>query len=319
MVSGGHKADDVGIDVTNIFDPASETWTPGLPKMALGRWYPTVTTLADGRVLTMAGRDSAGNVVTMPEIWENNHWVELPGAGTLNIPYYPRNFVAPDGRIFMAGERVMSRWFDVDAARTASGASGPTARRTSWRSIATTAPPPCTSPGRSCTRAEAATRAGLRRPTPGRRADGDRRRRSTSMPATRRGPVPASMAFPRRHLNSTILPDGTVLVTGGTTGGGFVDINPGDAARSGGALGPEDQPVAHAGREQRDARVSLGLAPAARRHRASRGQRQRPGGSRAGAGRGRTTRSSRRRICSRAPGPRSRARRRPWATGRPSP
>ena len=29
-----------------------------------------------------------------------------------------------------------------------------------------------------------------------------------------------------------MLPDGTVLITGGTSGGGFVDINPGDAARS---------------------------------------------------------------------------------------
>jgi hypothetical protein len=41
-----------------------------------------------------------------------------------------------------------------------------------------------------------------------------------------------TMAFPRRHLNSTVLPDGTVLITGGTTGGGFVDINPADAARA---------------------------------------------------------------------------------------
>jgi hypothetical protein len=40
------------------------------------------------------------------------------------------------------------------------------------------------------------------------------------------------MTFRRRHLNSTILPDGTVLITGGTTGGGFVDINPADAARA---------------------------------------------------------------------------------------
>jgi hypothetical protein len=39
------------------------------------------------------------------------------------------------------------------------------------------------------------------------------------------------MALPRRHLNSTILPDGTVLITGGTTGGGFVDINTADAAK----------------------------------------------------------------------------------------
>jgi Domain of unknown function (DUF1929) len=40
------------------------------------------------------------------------------------------------------------------------------------------------------------------------------------------------MSVPRRHLNSTILPDGTVLITGGTSGGGFVDINPGDATRT---------------------------------------------------------------------------------------
>ena len=33
-------------------------------------------------------------------------------------------------------------------------------------------------------------------------------------------------------MNATILPDGQVLITGGTTGGGFVDINVGDAARN---------------------------------------------------------------------------------------
>jgi hypothetical protein len=33
------------------------------------------------------------------------------------------------------------------------------------------------------------------------------------------------MAFPRRHMNATVLPDGQVLATGGTTGGGFVNIS----------------------------------------------------------------------------------------------
>jgi galactose oxidase len=33
-----------------------------------------------------------------------------------------------------------------------------------------------------------------------------------------------SMAQPRRHLNATVLPDGTVLVTGGVSGGGFNDL-----------------------------------------------------------------------------------------------
>src|SRR3989449_9917930 len=32
---------------------------------------------------------------------------------------------------------------------------------------------------------------------------------------------PGPMAFPRRHLNATVLPTGDVLVTGGTSAGGF--------------------------------------------------------------------------------------------------
>ena len=102
MVTGGHKGDDRGLDVTNIFDPVTETWASGLPKMAKGRWYPTVTTLWDGRMITVAGRDSASNVVVAPEIWENNQWVQLTGA-TLILPYYPRDFVAPNGKLFYAG------------------------------------------------------------------------------------------------------------------------------------------------------------------------------------------------------------------------
>ena len=115
MVSGGHKADDRGLDVTNIFDPATQSWTPGLPKMAHGRWYPTVTTLPDGRMVTVAGQDSASNVVRIPEMWEGGAWVELPGADNVELPYYPRDFIDPlDGRVFMAGERITSLWLDVD-------------------------------------------------------------------------------------------------------------------------------------------------------------------------------------------------------------
>jgi hypothetical protein len=50
----------------------------------------------------------------------------------------------------------------------------------------------------------------------------------------------ASMAFPRRQTNATILPDGTVLVTGGTSSCGFTDP-------SGGVFAAENyDPVANA-------------------------------------------------------------------------
>jgi Galactose oxidase-like, Early set domain/Bacterial Ig-like domain (group 1) len=232
MVSGGHKLDDKGIDVTNIFDPASETFATGLPKMAFGRWYPTVTELGDGRMLTMAGRDSAGNVVTTPEIWENNQWVKLPGAGLLEIPYYPRNFVDPkNGRIFMAGERIQSRWFDVDGS-AASGRgkwiSGPSHIWPFNRDYGTAV---MYEPGKILY-AGGGGNTGWPTKDP----------RSSTPTATAEmidlNAAPptwtsaGSMSVARRHLNSTILPDGQVLITGGTSGGGFVDINPGDATRT---------------------------------------------------------------------------------------
>lgn len=232
MVTGGHKQDDVGIDFTNIFDPVGESWAIGVPKMAHGRWYPTLTELPDGRMLTMAGRDSSGRVVTTPEIWENNRWVELPGAGTLEIPYYPRNFVAPNGRIFMAGERIQSRWFDPDAS-SAGGrgmwTSGPSHIFNANRDYGTAAMYDAgkilyAGGGGNMGWGQSPDRK-VGAPT----ATAEKIDLAAGTPAwTSAG----SMAFARRHTNSTILPDGTVLVTGGTSGGGFVDINPANATRS---------------------------------------------------------------------------------------
>ena len=235
MVSGGHKQDDVGIDNTNIFDWQSESWVPGLPKMAHGRWYPTVTTLPDGRMLTMAGRDSSGQVVTTPEIWESNQWVELPGAGSLEIPYYPRNFVPPTGspgRIFMAGERVRSRWFDVDG-NTANGrgqwTNGPTRIYPFTRDYGTAV---MYEPGKILYAGGGGNMNWQQSPDA---KDNVPTATAEKIDLTAASPAwssAGSMQFRRRHLNSTILPDGQVLITGGTTGGGFVDIAPGDAARA---------------------------------------------------------------------------------------
>ena len=231
MVSGGHHMDDAGIKTTYFF---STNGTPQQgPDMANGRWYPTVTVLEDGRVLTMAGRNEAGNVVTTPEIWESGAWQPLPGAGTLEIPYYPRNFVDPkNGLIFYASERIQSRWFNVDGVGAGGGrgswSAGPThifgfnrdygsavmydvgkilvvggAGHTGW-------PTP-----------------DLKTATPTATAEViDLTQVSPTWQST------GSMANRRRHMNATILPDGQVLATGGTSGGGFVNITEGLAIKA---------------------------------------------------------------------------------------
>jgi hypothetical protein len=224
MVSGGHYGDDRGLRVTNIFDPVSETWTSGLPKMALGRWYPTVTMLADGRMVTVAGRDSASRVVTVPEIWENGTWVRLPGA-SLTLPYYPRQFLAPNGKIFYAGERIQARWLDVDAV-TANGRgkwSSGTGLKHLWGFNRDYGSAVMYDTGKILVVGGGGytgwSTPDATSPTP--TATGEIIDINGTAPAWKNTDA---MQFRRRHLNATILPDGKVLVTGGTSGGGFNDL-----------------------------------------------------------------------------------------------
>ena len=62
LVAGGHDCigPAIGTAVANVFDPATNQWTFG-PDMAYRRWYPTATTLPDGRALVTAG--SANNTL----------------------------------------------------------------------------------------------------------------------------------------------------------------------------------------------------------------------------------------------------------------
>jgi len=201
LVAGGHLADDRGIADANIFDPRTQTWAR-TGSMARGRCYPTNTTLADGSVVTIAGRDEGSVTVGRPEVWRGGTWRPLTGA-SLNLPYYPRTFLAPNGRVFYAGEQQTTRYLNT----VGSG---------SWTTVAQ----------RKFANREYGA-AVMYEPGKILYAGGGRTTRTAEViDLNRAAPAwqfTAPMAYARRHLNATLLPDGTVLVTGGTSGTGFSD------------------------------------------------------------------------------------------------
>lgn len=226
LVSGGHLSDDHGLDVTYVFTPdgAAGSWSnANNARMAQGRWYPTVTILPDGRALTMAGRDSESTVVGVPEMWDGTSWTPLSSAN-LKVPYYPRNFVASNGRVFYAGEQVQSRWLNV----TANGGQG------AW----TLGPSHLWNFNRDYGSAVMYDDDKIMYVGGGGDPNSNWSQGHTdpksSQPTNTAEIIDLSdaspawqntdaMEFPRRHHNATILPDGQVLVTGGVSSGGALN------------------------------------------------------------------------------------------------
>ncbi len=230
LVSGGHLSDDRGLPDTHIFAAGDRggSWTSAnqLPDMFRGRWYPTVTELSDGKMVTVAGRDSLAGVVDVPELWDGSQWIRLTGA-SLPLPYYPRNFLAPDGRIFYAGERTQSRWLDVNATGTNGGpgkwTTGPVHQWPFERDYGSAV---MYQPGKIMYVGGGGD-PGATGPSDATASAPTSSAELIDLNADASWKYTDSMAFRRRHLNATILPDGQVLVTGGVSGGGFDAISSG--------------------------------------------------------------------------------------------
>lgn len=99
-----------GLNQIWIFNPATEAWTKG-PDMRHGRWYPTATRLADGRVVISSGWDETGNATNNPDIEVYTPAADGQGPGRVDvvasrdIDYYPHQFLLPDGRLLYGGPR----------------------------------------------------------------------------------------------------------------------------------------------------------------------------------------------------------------------
>lgn len=106
LMSGGEMraTGNVIQGVTNspVFNTLQGTLSEAA-NMSFPRWYPTSTLLANGEILVTGGRDNQGNPAVTPEIYspETNQWRSLFGAlTTWNHYWYPKQWVIPDGRIF---------------------------------------------------------------------------------------------------------------------------------------------------------------------------------------------------------------------------
>jgi galactose oxidase len=224
LAIGGHFADTAGIPQASVYtmgrgsDPG--TWRATM-KMNKGRWYPTATTLPDGSVLALSGSylpegddDPHSNVT--PQIWSHDAWRNLddfrPGAMEL----YPRVHVLSDGKVFMSGPQQDSWLLDTKAK---SGEQ--------WK----------TTPASHCQ--------GQLDYAPAVMYEQDKivyigggggfEKNSPAFPSKRAEIIDLSkepsnwkweytkgdMLFGRRQHNGTLLPDGTVLVTGGSQDQGF--------------------------------------------------------------------------------------------------
>ena len=116
LVVGGFSgsSNPIGIANAEIFDPSANTWNT-VPSMAYRRWYPTATTLSDGRVLVTAGWQTSNHSnAGIPEIYNpsTNSWTQVASA---NNPFetYPFIYLLPDGRVIHVGGSEYATTTDV--------------------------------------------------------------------------------------------------------------------------------------------------------------------------------------------------------------
>lgn len=220
LVVGGHLFDSEGVDQACLYDFATDTWK-ALPRMNDGRWYPSALTLPDGGALSISGSFALGrpqpppdnaspppagtpfHTNSNPQIWRDNAWTPTVNFQTLQL--YPRLHVEPkQGQVFMAGPQGQSFFLDTQGA----GAWTPGPQRDG--ALRDYAPSVMYQSGKviyigggqdqdTQLPTDTVEIIDLNVPNPEWKATG-------------------SMHFRRRQHNATVLPDGTVLVTGGTQG-----------------------------------------------------------------------------------------------------
>lgn len=191
LIAGGGATLEEPNSRSLLFDYGSNTLSRA-QDMNRARWYSSATTLLDGQSYIQGGK----NGTDLPEVrTADGQFRLLTGADTSDLNYgYPRNFVAPDGRIF--GFDSTGKMYNVDTdgagSRVNRGAfTGPTGRDSSVAMFR---------PGRILQFGGASAGARVIDITGG----------APAVATTQ------SLSSQRRWVTATILADGSVLATGGS-------------------------------------------------------------------------------------------------------
>ncbi|MDD5322267.1 MAG: DUF1929 domain-containing protein, partial [Methylococcales bacterium] len=210
FVAGGHNGTNTsanlyGLKRASIYNSFANAWSY-LPDMNAGRWYPTNTILVNGDPLVVSGSvDPSTGVNLLPQVFQmaTGTWRNLTGA-QLGQDLYPHMLLAPNGKVFNPGPTAVTRYLDTAGSGSWSFVANRFYQTTNrdYGSAVMYAPGKVLSVGGGNPPTKTAEVIDLNASTP-----------SWS-------PV-GSMQFARRQINALLLPDGKVLVTGGTSGSGF--------------------------------------------------------------------------------------------------
>lgn len=233
LVAGGDANASPGDLSRNstVFDPGTNTATTQASVMASDRWYATMIMLADGHSMILGGGnpyvttayqnpDANLNVVSMtPEIWTPGiGWSSLFGANSrdafgpdYNRWWYPRAWVAPNGKVF--GISVEKLWM-LDPTGSGSITTLGTFKTGYDETIRPNVGPTSTAAMFDIGRI---LQVGGNGPANGYASTSSNQATTFDI----NGAVPivtetAPMMYGRQWANTTVLPNGRVLVTGGT-------------------------------------------------------------------------------------------------------
>ena len=226
-----------------FFDPPSLTFSHAT-ELNVGRFYTTSVTLDDGRVMVLFGTDSknGGGTAASFEVFTPGGagaW-SAPEALPFNYLFYPWTFLLPDGELFIAGPQKPARRFDRavlpvvdDPAKRFNQVFSQRGTNMDGTAVLLPLRPPNYEP-----RVLIAGGAGADTQQSAEWID-----LSAATPAWQALP---NMNVPRDKVNSVLLPNGRVVIVGGTLGGadgGPVEFFDPDDPAAGFQAGPSMQHI----------------------------------------------------------------------------